>query len=382
MAAVEQDEEWPLLWKGSIVNKISARKLWDKIMASNYDWAEPGVIFLDTIRRMNNLHYCEKISAVNPCSEQPLPPHGACLLGSLNLTGYVDHTGYWLMSALERDVGVAVRSLDAVVDCSKYPHPEQAEEQRSKRRLGLGVSGLATACELARRSPYGSNAFLSEVSEVMERIKIFAYRASVQMARGRGPFPLFRLTPYLDGGFIKELPLELREEIREYGIRNSHIISVAPTGTISLANFQNVSSGVEPVFSPTQIRRRRGEGSEWITEELTDWGLRERGVGPLATAMTGPDEHGHISPMAHLLVASQVQDHTDSAVSKTINCPQGISREDFDAIYLEAWRQGLKGVALYRSGCAREGILSEGKVPEDRGMACEIDPETGARTCD
>ena len=249
MEAVKTDSDFDLVFEGTIYNTISARALWDDILRSTWDWAEPGILFIDRINNKNNLRYCETIAATNPCGEQPLPPNGACLLGSFNLTKYIvkiNDKYVFNINQLRNDIPYVVRAMDNVIDRAVYPLTQQEQEAKSKRRMGLGVTGVANAIE-ALGFEYGSSAFITQLETIMEVIRDTAYKSSISLALEKGPFPLFDQR-YLDSDFAKTLPDDIRQDISSYGIRNSHLLSVAPTGTISLSA-DNVSSGIEPVFS-------------------------------------------------------------------------------------------------------------------------------------
>lgn len=378
MEAALASKPFDLRFAGSVYSTIDAAELWEKIMRSTWDWAEPGVIFIDTVNRMNNLRYFgEVIAATNPCGEQPLPPYGACLLGSINLPKYlVSQPSPRLTTTpqytfdydrLTNDIPIIVRAMDNVIDKGRYPLPQQKVEGISKRRMGIGVMGFANASE-ALGFPYGETGSIEFEERVLAMINREAYRASARIAAEKGSFPAYD-ERYLDGGFTRTLDEETRDIIRRNGIRNSHLTSIAPTGTISLCA-DNVSGGIEPVFAHRVERTiNTPSGAERVT--VSDYGVEFLGVTGKTAAEVTADEH------VAVLVAAQR--HVDSAVSKTCNVPIGMPWLDFKAIYQKAWEGGAKGASTFNAGGKRAALLVETKDGE--GTACYVDPATGAREC-
>ena len=387
MEAVKLDKDFDLVFQGTAYKTVKAKALWDDILRSTWDWAEPGILFIDRINQKNNLHYCEEIAATNPCGEQPLPPNGACLLGSFNLAKYiVEHDGKYVfnMNMLRNDIPWVVRAMDNVVDRATYPLPEQEEEAKNKRRMGLGVTGVANAIE-ALGFDYGSDDFIRIFEDIMATIRDECYKASIELAKEKGKFPLFK-KDYLTSGFAMTLPTEIRTEIAKHGISNSHLLSVAPTGTISLSA-DNVSSGIEPVFSLGYDRTIQTFDGPKV-ERVDDYGYREFGVkGKTA------DE---LSVFDHVRVLNVASRYVDSACSKTCNVGDSVTWEEFKQVYMDAYEGGSSGCTTFRASGKRYGILnasaSEDVVEEPQPEAnadfveevgaCYYDPSSGLRKCE
>ena len=364
MTAVRDDRDWNLEFGGQIWRTIKARDLWDRIMRATYDYAEPGVIFIDRINQTNNLAYCEEIHCTNPCGEQPLPAFGACLLGSINLARLVSSpfasTAAIDTASIEEHVRVAVRLLDNIIDVSKYPLPAQRKEAKAKRRIGLGITGLADALIMCGEQ-YGSPRAIEFAARWMQRIQHAAYQASAELAAEKGAFPLYD-AEFLDRPNVQRLEPGIRKAIERDGIRNGCLTSIAPTGTISLLA-GNVSSGIEPVFANTYDRRiLRPDGSA-ISETVEDYAhaLYRRSVskdGPLPDVFVTA---GDLSTQAHLDMQAAIQVHVDSSISKTINCPADMPFDAFKSVYFDAYERGLKGCTTYRPNAVTGAVLS---VPE------------------
>lgn len=361
MAAVKADRAWELTFGGVPFKSLPARQLWDRIMEATYAYAEPGVIFIDRINARNNLGYCETIHATNPCGEQPLPPYGACLLGSVNLARLVgdpfEETAHLDLGELEALAATAVRMMDNVIDVSGFPLEAQRHEARAKRRIGLGVTGLADALIMCGARYGGARAV--ELTETwMRRLRRAAYLASVGLAKEKGAFPLFDKDQYLAGETVRDMDDDVKEAIVRHGVRNALLTSVAPTGTISLFA-DNVSSGVEPVFSFTYIRRMLMPDGERREEQVSDYAYRlfKRLKGenmPLTDAFVSAQD---LSPHDHLVMQAAVQKYIDSSISKTVNVPEDMEFEDFKDVYIEAYERGCKGCATYRPNDITGAVL-------------------------
>ena len=376
MEAVKADGPWELVFDGKVYKTVQALDLWNKITRGTYEYAEPGVIFIDRINQANNLSYVEQIAATNPCGEQPLPPYGACLLGSINLARLVDRPfedGADLdEDKLDELVRVAVRMMDNVVDASKFPLEAQAREAAAKRRIGLGVTGLADAL-LMVGSRYGSEGAARLTERWLHAVARAAYLASVDLAKEKGAFPLFDAEAYLASGTMQAMDKDVRDAIREHGIRNALLTSIAPTGTISLYA-GNVSSGIEPVFAYAYTRKVLQKDGSRTEEEVVDYAVQmwrdKFGDIDLPEHFVNAQT---LAPLDHVRMQAAAQKWVDSSISKTINCPEDISFDDFKDVYMEAWDSGCKGCTTYRPNAVTGSVLS---VSETADSTPSENPET------
>ena len=372
MDAVKADAAWDLVFGGRVYRSVQARDLWNRIMRATFDYAEPGVIFIDRINAANNLHYCETIAATNPCGEQPLPPYGACLLGSVNLARLVSDpftdAARLDQTALDELVRTAVRMMDNVVDASRFPLLQQAQEAQAKRRIGLGVTGLADAL-LMLGLRYGSDDAVSQTEAWMKAIARAAYLASTDLAREKGAFPLFDAEPFLASGMMQNMDEDVRDAVHEHGIRNALLTSIAPTGTISLYA-GNVSSGIEPVFAYAYKRKVLQPDGSRTEEEVVDYAVQLwralKGDAPLPDYFVNAQT---LAPLDHVKMQAAAQKWIDSSISKTINCPEDISFEDFKDVYLAAWDLGCKGCTTYRPNEVTGSVLTVSETTEAEPQA-------------
>ena len=373
MDAVKSDGSWDLVFDGEVFQTMKAIDLWDQIMSSTFAFAEPGVIFIDRINKANNLSYCETIAATNPCGEQPLPPYGACLLGSINMARLVSKPfakGANLDEAGMADlVATAVRMMDNVVDASRFPLEAQRREAEAKRRIGLGVTGLADALLMVGLR-YGSEEAAAQTETWMHQIARAAYLASVELAKEKGAFPLFDAEGYLASGAMQQMDADVRDAIAEHGIRNALLTSIAPTGTISLYA-GNVSSGIEPVFAYAYTRKVLQKDGSKTEEEVIDYAVQmwrdKMGDAELPNYFVNAQT---LAPLEHVRMQAAAQKWVDSSISKTINCPEDISFEAFKDVYMAAWDQGCKGCTTYRPNAVTGSVLS---VSSESEKTPEID---------
>lgn len=381
MQAVEADEEIELVHEAEpgmdviaagayrrddgqwVYRRMPARRLWDQVMQATYDHAEPGILFLSRINADNNLYYCETIEATNPCAEQPLPSYGCCCLGSINLTRFVrqpftDEASFDF-AAFAEVVRVSTRMLDNVLDATFWPLPEQQAEAQAKRRIGLGFLGLGSALVMLGLR-YDTDAARALAGRISESMRDHAYLASAELADEKGAFPLFDADAYLRGGFVGRLPDAVRDAIRAHGLRNSHLLSIAPTGTITLAFADNASNGIEPAFSWTYNRRKRMPDDSYRTFEVADhaWRLYRHMGGDVDRLPDSFVTALQMSALDHMRMLEAVQPYIDTSISKTVNVPEDYPYEAFRNLYLEAWKAGLKGLATYRPNQVLGAVLS------------------------
>ncbi len=401
MRTVEEDGAWPLVfplgehpipvggevcervWSGGITpqlclvhRRIPARALWDKLIAAEHASAEPGVLFIDQINRANNLWYCERLSTANPCGEVPLPPYGACNLGSINLTRFVKHPFAEHPSVdfggLKAVAAVATRFLDNVHDISLFPLKAQEKAAGASRRIGLGITGLADMLAMLGLR-YGSQASRDLTYEIMSTIRDTAYRTSIEMAQEKGAFPEFDKIKYGASPFVLDLPRDIQDAIAQHGIRNSHLLAVAPTGSISLlAN--NVSSGIEPVIAFKGTRRVRGADGQAVTFDVEDaaWHRYKALHGPQASLPAHFVQAADVSSEDQLRMMATVQSCVDNAISKTVRLPQSANPQEFGVVLRRAWELGLKGCAVYREGSrAGEEMVVRSQQPRRLGAASD-----------
>ena len=361
MDAVKKGEDWKLIYNNKVYSVIKAADLWDQIMRATYNFAEPGVIFIDRINETNNLSYCETITATNPCGEQPLPPYGACLLGSINLAKLVEHpfdkNAYLDVSQLEDLVSTAVRMMDNVIEVSQFPLEAQKLEAKNKRRIGLGVTGLADALLMVGLR-YGSDEAVKKTEKWMKTIARSAYNASINLAKEKGAFPLFDPEKFIVSGNMIQMDEDVKKAVNKFGIRNALLTSIAPTGTISLYA-GNVSSGIEPVFAYSYTRKVLQNDGSHVEEEVVDYAVQlwrdKFGNAPLPDFFVSAQ---NLTPADHVKMQAAAQKWVDSSISKTINCPEDISFDDFKEVYIQAYDTGCKGCTTYRPNEVTGSVLS------------------------
>ncbi len=402
MDAIHRDEDWALVfpaengswnepetiervWSGRIepvrcriYKRVSARALWDRLMRATYEYAEPGVLFIDRINDLNNLWYREHISSSNPCGEIPLPPYGACDLGSINLTAFVhdpfSDKARLDLDGIEKTAAIATRMMDNVIDASLFPLEKQATQARGSRRIGLGLTGLADTLVMLGLH-YAEKPAHALAAGVMQRICHTAYRTSVALAKEKGSFPFFEREKYLSGKFIQTLPPDIQQDIARHGLRNSHLTAIAPTGTISLlAN--NISSGLEPVYEYSLTRRVLELDGTYTEHELTDYALRlwreRRGHENLPPVFA---DTRSLAPTAHLGMQAALQPFVDNSISKTINVPRDYRFDDFKEIYAQAYHMGLKGCTTFRPNPVTGEVLRGEGNGESAPHCCNVERE-------
>ena len=402
MAAVRNDEDWPLVfpigagatdgetvlrsWPGyaspvpcKVYKRIRARVLWEKIMRASYDYAEPGVLFIDRINQLNNLYYRETIQSTNPCGEVPLPPYGACNLGSINLTQFVREPfaaqAHLDWEGIGTTAGIAVRLLDNVIDVSRFPLAKQAGQARNSRRIGLGITGLADALMMLQIR-YGSSDAVQFAQQIMQRIGHAAYQASIEIAREKGSFPYFDEKKYLAGAFVRTLPESIRNGIARHGIRNSHLTAIAPAGTISLlAN--NISSGLEPVFDRCYMRRVLKRDGSYSEYPVTDYAVAVWQKNGSCDTPPPAFVNAHtVTPGEHLHMQAALQPYVDQAISKTINIPADYDFDTFRRLYQDAYDLGLKGCTTFRPNPITGVVLSKMEEAQATSHCCSPERET------